>query len=154
MTDAQDLLTVENMRVCFHTSYGTTVAVSDMSFRLQAGQVLGIVGESGSGKSVACQSLLGVTPSPPGKVESGRALLQGQDLLRMGEKQLRAVRGNRISMIFQDPMTSLNPYMKIGAQLVEPLRRHRSLSTKEARIKAIATLAEVGINSPQQRIDD
>lgn len=154
MTDPQDLLSVENLRVCFHTRYGTTVAVSDMSFRLQAGQVLGIVGESGSGKSVACQSLLGLTPSPPGKIERGRALLQGQDLLRMSEKQLRAVRGNRISMIFQDPMTCLNPYMKIGAQLVEPLRRHRSLSAKEARAKAISALGEVGINNPQERIDD
>ena len=154
MTEAQDLLTVENLRVCFHTRYGTTVAVSDMSFRLQAGQVLAIVGESGSGKSVACQSLLGLTPSPPGKIENGRALLQGQDLLRMSEKQLRSVRGNRISMIFQDPMTSLNPYMKIGAQLVEPLRRHRSLNAKEARIKAIAALEEVGIKNPQERIDD
>src|SRR5690625_6944204 len=118
MTDPQDLLSVENLRVCFHTRYGTTVAVSDMSFRLQAGQVLGIVGESGSGKYVACQSLLGLTPSPPGKIERGRALLQGQDLLRMSEKQLLAVRDNRISMIFQDLITCHTIYIIIDAQLV------------------------------------
>src|SRR5690625_488612 len=144
MTDPQDLLSVENLRVCYHTRYGTTVAVSDMTFRLQAGQVLCIVGESGSGKSVASQSLLGLTPSPPGKIERGRALLQGQDLLRMSEKQLRAVRGNRISMIFQDPMTCLNPYMKIGAQLVEPFRRQRSLRGKEGRSKGARASEEGG----------
>jgi ABC-type glutathione transport system ATPase component len=150
----QALLAVDNLRVCFHTRYGTTVAVDDMSFRLQPGEVLGIVGESGSGKSVACHSLLGLVPSPPGKIEGGSARLKGEDLLRMNEQQLRTVRGNRISMIFQDPMTSLNPYMKIGAQLVEPLRRHRGATKKEARAKAIAALGEVGIKDPERRIDD
>lgn len=150
----QHLLQVENLRVVFNTRDGQTVAVEDLSFSLQSGQVLGIVGESGSGKSVACYSLLGLVPSPPGKVEAGRALFHGDDLLRMSEAQLRAVRGNKIAMIFQDPMTCLNPYMRIADQLIEVLREHSSISKKEARSKAIAALDEVGIRDAATRIDD
>ncbi len=148
------LLHVENLRICFHTRNGTTVAVDDMNFSLAAGKVLGIVGESASGKSVACYSLMGLIPSPPGKVESGRALFAGDDLLRLNEKSLRRIRGQRISMIFQDPMTALNPYMRILDQLIEPLVVHSHMSAKEAKIKAIAALEEVGIHDAETRIND
>jgi len=147
------LLSVEKLRVCFHTREGSTLAVDDVSFSVEPGQVLGIVGESGSGKSVACYSLLGLVPCPPGRIESGRALFEGRDLLTMTEKQLRAVRGHRISLIFQDPMTSLNPYMRIGDQLMEPLYRHQKVSGRAARERAIEMLAEVGINQARERID-
>jgi oligopeptide transport system ATP-binding protein len=148
------LLSVSNLRVCFHSRDGVTVAVDDMNFSLEAGKVLGIVGESGSGKSVACYSLLGLIPSPPGKVENGVAYFAGQDLLRMGEKDLRKIRGAGISMIFQDPMTALNPYMRVIDQLIEPLAQHRGITGKAARTKAIASLEEVGIRDAAQRIDD
>src|SRR5687768_10202112 len=103
----QKLLCVENLRVLFNTRNGQTVAVDNLTFSLEAGKVLGIVGESGSGKSVACYALLNLIPIPPGKIESGRALFHGKDLLQMSERDLRHVRGNKIAMIFQDPMTCL-----------------------------------------------
>ena len=148
------LLQVENLRICFHTRNGITIAVDNMNFSLASGKVLGIVGESGSGKSVACYSLLGLIPSPPGKVESGRALFAGDDLLSMNEKSLRKIRGHRISMIFQDPMTALNPYMRIADQLVEPLIVQKKLSRKDAKAKAITALEEVGIHDAVTRIND
>jgi ABC-type dipeptide/oligopeptide/nickel transport system ATPase component len=117
-----NLLSVKNLRVVFNTRHGQTVAVDNLSFDLNAGDTLAIVGESGSGKSVACYSLLGLIPSPPGKIESGAAVFKGQDLLQLNEDQLRKIRGNKIAMIFQDPMTSLNPYMRIVDQLVESLK--------------------------------
>jgi ABC-type glutathione transport system ATPase component len=147
------LLSVEHLTSRFYTRDGVITAVDDVSFAVEPGQVLGIVGESGSGKSVACYSVLGLIPSPPGRVEQGRALFAGQDLLQMSARQLRQVRGQKIGMIFQDPMTSLNPHMTIGRQLTEPLRVHGRLSTKEARLRAIAALEEVGISHPQQRFD-
>ena len=150
----QTLLQVEHLRVVFNTRDGQTVAVEDLNFTLKAGEVLGIVGESGSGKSVACYSLLGLIPMPPGKIEQGRALFKGEDLLRMDEAQLRLVRGNKIAMIFQDPMTCLNPYMRIADQLTEVLHQHRDISKAEARTKAIAALDEVGIRDAAKRIDD
>lgn len=151
---AEALLSVKNLRVAFHTRNGSTMAVDDVSFELRAGEVLGIVGESGSGKSVACYSLLGLVPMPPGKIESGSALFAGQDLLKMSEGALRKVRGRKISMIFQDPMTSLNPYMRIVDQLIEPLRQHFSCDNKTARARAIAALEEVGIDDAARRVDD
>jgi len=114
---------------------------------------LGIVGESGSGKSVACYALLGLIPMPPGKVERGIAEFLGKDLLRMSEAELRNIRGHKISMIFQDPMTSLNPYMRISDQLIESVLQHHKLSKKEARQRAINALNEVGIRDVESRID-
>ena len=102
---SKKLLSVENLRVLFNTRNGQTVAVENLSFSLDAGKVLGIVGESGSGKSVACYALMGLIPSPPGKIDSGRALFHGKDLLTASEAELRHLRGNKIAMIFQDPMT-------------------------------------------------
>ena len=150
----EKILSVENLRVLFNTRNGQTVAVENLSFSLEAGKVLGIVGESGSGKSVACYALMGLIPSPPGKVESGRALYHGEDLLQMSEAELRHVRGHKIAMIFQDPMTCLNPYMRIADQLIEVLLQHKKISKKEARIKSIAALMEVGILDAARRIDE
>ncbi|RYY75638.1 MAG: ABC transporter ATP-binding protein [Gammaproteobacteria bacterium] len=148
------MLSVKNLRVVFNTRNGTNVAVDDLSFEINPGEVLGIVGESGSGKSVACYSLLGLIPSPPGKIERGSAEFLGEDLLRMSETELRKIRGLKISMIFQDPMTSLNPYMRIIDQLIESVLEHQKLSKAEARERAIRALEEVGIRDAETRIYD
>lgn len=149
----ETLLSVENLRVVFNTRNGQTVAVEDLTFSLNKGQVLGIVGESGSGKSVACYSLLGLIPMPPGKIESGRVLFQGRDLLQLPEEEIRKVRASKIAMIFQDPMTCLNPYMRIVDQLTETLIVHNAMSKQQARLKAIVALVEVGIHNAAERID-
>jgi len=148
-----NILSVDDLRVYFHTRHGIIRAVDGISYELQKGTTLGIVGESGSGKSVACQSLMGLLPTPPARVESGRAVFNGVDLLRAGEDKLRGIRGNKVAMIFQDPMTSLNPYMTIGAQLTEPLRIHMNLSRRDARARAINAMEEVGISNPGRRIN-
>ncbi|HSC66625.1 MAG TPA: ABC transporter ATP-binding protein [Cellvibrio sp.] len=150
----EKLLQVENLRVVFNTRNGQILAVENLSFSLESGKVLGIVGESGSGKSVACYALLGLIPMPPGKIESGRALFHGKDLLQMPEADLRHVRGHKIAMIFQDPMTSLNPYMRISDQLIEVLLQHKKISKRDARAKSIASLIEVGIHDAEHRIDE
>ncbi len=148
-----DLLDVDNLTVRFHTRDGIIEAVKQVSFSVKAGEILGIVGESGSGKSVSCYSLLGLIPSPPGVVENGTAHFNGRDLLKLSEAQLRKIRGAEIGMIFQDPMTSLNPHMTIAEQIMEPLLVHRGLNRKTAREKAIAALEEVGIKNAGSRID-
>src|SRR5690554_635847 len=146
------LLDVEDLKVHFHTRNGLVRAVDGVSFSVDQGKTLAIIGESGSGKSVACYSLLGLVPMPPGRIEGGRALFEGEDLLRLNERRLRRVRGKGISIIFQDPMTSLNPYMRIGDQLMEPLTLHFGMSRKEAWVKAVETLEEVGIVNAEQRM--
>jgi oligopeptide transport system ATP-binding protein len=146
------LLDVRNLTTRFHTRNGVVHAVEDVSFSVDAGKTLGIVGESGSGKSVTCYSLLGLIPQPPGRIHSGQALFDGVDLLKASEKTLRAIRGKRISMIFQDPMSSLNPFMRVSAQLTEPLLLHEGLRGKAAMDRAIESLAEVGIPDPDKRI--
>jgi len=146
------LLEVDNLKTWFHTRNGVVRAVDGISFSLEKGKTLGIVGESGSGKSVSCYSLLDLIPKPPGKIESGSAMFDGADLLTATPKQIRAIRGQRISMIFQDPMTALNPYMTIGAQLIEPLLVHSDRSKSDARDKAIAMLEAVGIQDAPARM--
>ncbi len=146
------LLDVQNLRVAFHTRNGVVRAVTGVSLSVEKGQTVGIVGESGSGKSVTCYSMLGLIPMPPGRIEGGTANFDGVDLLKMSRAELRAIRGRRISMIFQDPMTSLNPYMRVGDQVMEPLRIHEGLCKAEALPKAIAALAEVGIKNPEERV--
>lgn len=146
------LLTVSDLRTWFHTRDGVVRAVDGVSFEVEAGQTVGIVGESGSGKSVTCYSLLGLIPSPPGRIESGRALFDGRDLLQLSERELRFVRGGRVGFIFQDPMTSLNPYLRISTQMIEPLVLHRGLSHREAFGKVVEELAAVGIPDPESRI--
>ena len=147
------LLDVSNLTTRFHTRDGIVHAVEDVSFSVERGKTLGIVGESGSGKSVTCYSLLGLIPKPPGKIHAGKAIFDGHDLLAKDEKDLRSIRGKRISMIFQDPMTSLNPYLKIVDQLVEPLTLHLGVKGDAARTRAIEALAEVGIPDPESRVD-
>jgi oligopeptide transport system ATP-binding protein len=146
------LLDVRNLTTRFHTRNGVVHAVEDVSFSVERGQTLGIVGESGSGKSVTCYSLLGLIPQPPGKIHGGKATFDGTDLLTLPEKQLRKIRGKRISMIFQDPMTSLNPFMKVSAQLTEPLAIHENIHGREALHRAIDSLSEVGIPDAEKRI--
>lgn len=146
------MLSVRHLSTTFHTRAGLVRAVQDISFDLQAGETLGIVGESGSGKSVTCYSMMGLIPCPPGQIESGQALLGDIDLLKCSEKELQNIRGKRISMIFQDPMTSLNPYMTIGEQVAEPLMIHQGFSKKEAYNKVIEQLELVGIPEPEKRL--
>lgn len=146
------LLEVNNLTARFHTRNGVVHAVENVSFSVDPGQTLGIVGESGSGKSVTCYSLLGLIPQPPGRIHGGSALFDGMDLLKLPEKKLRKIRGKRISMIFQDPMTSLNPFMKVSTQLTEPLSLHENCHGKEALHRAIDALDEVGIPDPERRI--
>jgi oligopeptide transport system ATP-binding protein len=147
------VLDVQNLKVSFHTRNGVVRAVDGVSLKVEAGQTVGIVGESGSGKSVTCYSLLGLIPQPPGRIEGGKAMFGGQDLLPLSESELQKIRGSRISMIFQDPMTSLNPYLKIGTQLVEPLRLHEGLDKAAAWQRGIEALTEVGIPDPASRMD-
>lgn len=146
------LLEVANLTTRFHTRNGTVHAVEDVSFTVDKGQTVGIVGESGSGKSVTCYSLVGLIPQPPGRIHSGSALFDGIDLLRAEPRLLRSIRGKRISMIFQDPMTSLNPYLKVSTQLTEPLEIHEGIKGNAALHRAIDALAEVGIEEPEKRI--
>ena len=147
------MLTVRNLSASFHTRAGIVRAVRNVSFDVAPGETLGIVGESGSGKSVTCYSMMGLIPMPPGRIESGSAMLDGTDLLHCPEKELRSIRGKRISMIFQDPMTSLNPYLTIGEQVAEPLVIHEGAGKKEARDRALEQLALVGIPDAEQRMD-
>ncbi|PNC19377.1 dipeptide/oligopeptide/nickel ABC transporter ATP-binding protein [Akkermansia muciniphila] len=147
------MLSVRNLSASFHTRAGIVRAVRNVSFDVAPGETLGIVGESGSGKSVTCYSMMGLIPTPPGRIESGSALLDGTDLLHCPEKTLRSIRGKRISMIFQDPMTSLNPYLTIGNQVAEPLIIHEGIGRREARTRALEQLALVGIPDAEQRMD-
>jgi len=146
------LLDIQDLKIHFHTRNGVVRAVDGVSLQVQAGEIAGIVGESGSGKSVTAYSLLGLIPMPPGRIEGGKALFQGTDLLRLGEHELNTYRGRKISMIFQDPMTSLNPYLKVSTQLVEPLAIHEKISGKQALHRAIEALENVGIQNAATRI--
>ncbi len=146
------ILEVENLKTWFHTRDGVVKAVDGISFDLAPGKILGIVGESGSGKSVTVHSLMGLVPQPPGRIEGGSAHFDGSDLIRCAPRELRAIRGKRIAMIFQDPMTSLNPYLRISEQLIEPLLIHGLAEREEALKKAIAMLEKVGIKDAAERI--
>jgi len=149
----QPLLSVRDLKICFNTKDGVIPAVDGVSFNLDSGKTFGIVGESGSGKSVTALSIMGLIPEPPGKV-SGRIIFQGQNLTAMSEAQLQKIRGNDISMIFQEPMTSLNPVFTIGNQIMEAIVLHQKLNKKVAREKAVEMLNLVGISSPEKRIDE
>jgi oligopeptide transport system ATP-binding protein len=146
------LLEVEDLTTYFHTRGGVVRAVDGVSFSVERGETMGIVGESGSGKSVTCYSLMRLIPEPPGKIERGVARLEGQDLLQMSKRELRKVRGKKISMIFQDPMTSLNPYLRISTQLIEAQQTHSDIDTKAALAKATEALEEVGIPDAVNRV--
>jgi oligopeptide/dipeptide ABC transporter ATP-binding protein len=148
------LLSVRNLRTEFATDDGRFAAIDDVSFDLDQGGVLGIVGESGSGKSVTALSIMRLIPSPPGRIASGEILFDGRDLLRLPDRQMREIRGAAISMIFQEPMTSLNPVFTVGEQIVETVRRHERLGARAARAKALEMLNKVGIPAPAQRLEE
>src|SRR3954471_12925518 len=135
------LLSVTDLRTYFHTRSGVYRAVDGVSFSVERGETLGIVGESGFGKSVTCYSIMGLIPQPPGRIEGGTAVFDGVDLLHCTPAQSRAIRGKRVAMIFQDPMTSLNPYLRISDQLIEPLLIHEKISRRDAMQRGIAALA-------------
>jgi oligopeptide transport system ATP-binding protein len=145
------LLEVKNLKTSFFTHVGEVKAVGGVSFYLNKGEALGIVGESGSGKSVTMMSLMGLLDEN-GKIVDGEIIFNGKDLTKLGEKEMEKVRGNEIGMIFQDPMTSLNPVFTIGDQILEPLMLHRSMKKEEAKAEAIKILSLVGIPSPERRM--
>jgi oligopeptide transport system ATP-binding protein len=148
------VLSVRNLQTHFYSEDYVVKAVDNVSFDLRRGETLGIVGESGSGKSVTNLSILRLIPYPPGKVVGGEVLFNNQDLMKLSEKEMRKIRGKRIAMIFQDPMTSLNPFMTVGTQLMEITELHEGLSKVAARKKAIEMLDLVGIPDASRRIDD
>lgn len=151
---ADHLLEIANLTTEFRLPSGKIFANRNVSLAVERGKTLGIVGESGSGKSVLCRSILRLIPSPPGYITQGEILFEGQDLLSLSSKQMQRIRGTEISMIFQDPMTSLNPVWRIGDQITEGLRLHDRQSGRQAREIGITLLRQVGIPSPEQRIDE
>ncbi|MBK7581504.1 MAG: ABC transporter ATP-binding protein [Myxococcales bacterium] len=150
---SEALLQVEHLKTAFHTDRGALYAVDDVSFTVRQGKTLAVVGESGCGKSVTALSIMQLVPSPPGAIEAGKIEFQGRDLVALSDKDMRKIRGDQISMIFQEPMTSLNPVYSIGSQIVEAIRIHRKLSRGAARARALEMLRLVGIPSPEERID-
>ena len=149
----EPLLSLRHLVTAFDTDEGYLRAVDDVSFDVYPGKTLGIVGESGCGKSVTSLSILRLIPSPPGFIERGEALFEGRDLFHLSEAQMRSIRGNDISMIFQEPMTSLNPVYKVGSQIIEAIRLHQRVSRRAAKARAIELLDLVGIPAPSERID-
>jgi oligopeptide transport system ATP-binding protein len=151
-TDDRPLLSVEDLVVRFATHEGTVHAVNGTSFELDAGETLGLVGESGCGKSVTNLAIMRLLPKPAGRIESGRVMFDNQDLVTLSESEMRGLRGREIAMIFQDPMTSLNPVLTIEEQLVETIRAHRNVSREGARARAVELLGMVGIPEPESRL--
>src|SRR4051812_28912514 len=149
-----ELLRVNNLETQFKTADGLVRAVNGVSFSLNEGETLGIVGESGSGKSVTALSIMRLIPTPPGKIANGEVLFRGADLLKYNESQMRQVRGKEIAMIFQDPMTSLNPVLTISKQIGESLKLHMGMDDKAARKRTVELLKLVGIPSAEQRLDN
>ncbi|MEK3983802.1 ABC transporter ATP-binding protein [Paenibacillus sp. FSL K6-3166] len=148
-----DLMNIDGLSTYFFTEEGKVKAVDDVSFRVREGETVCIVGESGCGKSVTAMSIMGLVEEPGGKVVHGKIDFQGEDLLQMDKNTLRAIRGNEIAMIFQEPMSSLNPVIKIGEQIMEPLIVHLKMNKKQARIRAIELIKQVGISRPEQIAD-
>jgi peptide/nickel transport system ATP-binding protein/oligopeptide transport system ATP-binding protein len=148
------ILTVENLKTYFYTDVGVAHAVDGVSFDVPAGRTVALVGESGCGKSVTALSIVRLIPDPPGKIVEGHITLEGQSLRSLPERAMRNVRGNGVSMIFQEPMTSLNPVFRVGNQIGAAMRVHRKLTKREARDRTIELLDKVGIPSPEQRVDD
>ena len=151
---ADYMLQVKGLKTYYYTEEGVVPAVDGLDFEVAQGETFAIVGESGCGKSVTSLSILGLIPKPPGKIIAGEILYNGEDLLKKTEKQMRAIRGNEISMIFQEPMTSLNPVFTVGRQISESFKYHQHLGKKEARDRAIEMLRLVGIPSPDKVVDD
>ncbi|MCJ7705563.1 MAG: ABC transporter ATP-binding protein [Desulfobacterales bacterium] len=148
------LLQVRDLKTYFYTDAGVVKAVDGVSYDLKGGETLGLVGESGCGKSVSALSILRLIANPPGKIVGGEIFFEGKDLLKISEKEIRNIRGNHIAMIFQEPMTSLNPVLTIGLQIGEALELHRNMNKKEAREEILRLLRMVGIPDPERRIGD
>jgi oligopeptide/dipeptide ABC transporter ATP-binding protein len=151
---ATPLLSVRDLVVEFKTEQGRVRAVDGLSFDVHPNETVGLVGESGCGKTVTGLSMLRLIPSPPGEIVSGQILFEGKDLAQASEKEMRGIRGSDISMIFQEPMTALNPVFTVGNQMIDVLRRHRGLTPSQARADAIDMLTKVGIPVPKKRIDE
>ncbi|MDO8251568.1 MAG: ABC transporter ATP-binding protein [Rhodoferax sp.] len=154
MPGKEKLLQVENLQVEFKTRRGTALVLNGVDFEIRRGETLCVVGESGCGKSMTALALLRLIPSPPGRIRAGRVLFGEEDLVQASEARLREVRGNRISMIFQEPMTSLNPVYTVGDQIGESLRLHAGLDAGQARQRSIEMLKQVGIPAPERRVDE
>ncbi len=154
LSEPHPLLFVRGLRTSFHGEQGEVRAVDGVSFSLERGRTLGIVGESGCGKSVTALSIMGLVPQPPGRIVGGEVLFDGEDLLQLSDRRLRSLRGDQLSMIFQEPMTSLNPAFPVGEQIAETLIRHRNVSNQEAKTQAVEMLRRVRIPSPESRADD
>jgi oligopeptide/dipeptide ABC transporter ATP-binding protein len=150
---AEPLLSVRDLRTYFYTDEGVVRAVDGVSYDVYPGEIVGLVGESGCGKTVSALSILRLIPQPPGKIVSGEIWFEGQDLLKLDDEGIRSIRGNKIGIIFQEPMTSLNPVLTIGRQLTEPLEVHLKMDRASARRRAIELLEMVGIPEPERRID-
>jgi len=150
----EPLLTINNLKTRFYTQEGVVHAVNDVSYSMQPGEILGVVGESGCGKSVHALSIMRLIPDPPGKIESGEIFFNGQNLLKLSNKEMRAIRGAQIAMVFQDPMTSLNPVFTVGQQIVEALMLHQDMNKKQAEDRAADLLTMVGIPQAKNRLDD
>ena len=148
------ILDVQGLETTFKTPDGVIHAVNGVSFGLAEGETLGVVGESGCGKSVTMLSVMGLIPNPPGKIVAGKANFMGQDLLKMSKEEIRSIRGAQIAMVFQDPMTSLNPVLTVGRQLQEALMLHLGMTTKQAMERSAELLALVGIPNPKDRLSD
>ena len=148
------MLNIQNLTICFRTPKGVTRAVDDLSLNIAPGEVMGIVGESGCGKSVLALSIMGLLPRPPALVSGGEIIFKGQDLLKLPSNDLRLLRGNQISMIFQEPMTALNPVFTVGNQLMEVFSIHGNLSRSEALERAVDMLAMVGVPAPERRVKE
>jgi oligopeptide transport system ATP-binding protein len=153
-SNSKHLLEIRGLTTRFYTEDGVVHAVNGISYTLDEGETLGVVGESGCGKSVHALSIMRLIPSPPGKIEKGEVIFQGQDLLKLSEERMRSIRGARIAMIFQDPMTSLNPVLTVGFQIMEALKLHQGLDAKAARKRTVELLDLVGIPEAPLRLDD
>jgi len=150
---AEPILSIRDLAVEFATDDGVVRAVDGVTYDVHRGETLGIVGESGSGKSVSQLAVLGLIPQPPGRIVRGEAFFDGKNTLKMSKRQLRNIRGGDVAMVFQDPMTSLNPVLKVGKQIGEAIQVHRKVSDKEARDRVISLLELVGVPNPEQRYD-
>jgi oligopeptide transport system ATP-binding protein len=149
----EPLLDVKNLKTQFFTQDGVVKAVDDVSFHIMPGETLGIVGESGCGKSITAMSIMRLIPSPPGKIVGGQILFDGEDVMKMSDEEVRSIRGNKIAMIFQDPMTSLNPVLTINRQISESLELHLGMSKSQSRARSIELLKMVGIPNAEERVD-
>lgn len=151
---SENLLEIKNLKIQFNSSKGRSNAVNGVSFNVKKGETVGIVGESGCGKSVTSLSIMGLIPSPPGEIAGGEILFNDENLLEKSEVEMQKIRGNKISMIFQEPMTSLNPVLTCGEQITEMIRLHQGVNKQDAKKKAIKLLELVGIPSPERRINE